>query len=64
MEENIALAFHGFLNLNGKEKLRLVEEINGYFDSTEREPIREENERKVREIRENQSNKKCLCCGK
>lgn len=40
MNENITLVFHGFLNLTNLEKLKLVEEINNYFDSNNREPIR------------------------
>ncbi len=44
MEENGTLVFHGFLNLSAKEKLRLTEEINRYFDSNDRDPIRAENE--------------------
>ena len=64
MEENVTLVFHGFLNLNGKEKLKLVEEINNYFDSNNREPIREENEIKFEGIDLNKSGKSCICCGK
>jgi hypothetical protein len=64
MEENIALVFHGFLNLTAKEKLKLVEEINDYFDSNDREPIRAENEAKFALIDWNLPEKRCRCCGK
>lgn len=64
MEENITLVFHGFLNLTAKEKLRVVEEINNYFDSNDREPIRAEYERKFAAIDWNLPEKKCKCCGK
>lgn len=64
MEENVTLVFHGFLNLSAKEKLKLVEEINNYFDSMNREPIREENEAKFREIEFNQPRKICKCCNR
>lgn len=64
MEENVTLVFHGFLNLNGKEKLKLIEEINNYFDSNNREPIREENEVKFQNIDLKKSGKSCACCGK
>ncbi len=64
MEENIALVFHGFLNLTAKEKLKLVEEINDYFDSNDREPIRAENEAKFALIDWNLPEKRCKCCGK
>ena len=63
MEENITNVFHGFLNLKNLEKLRLVEEINNYFDSTNREPIRAENEAKFKNLLSNSANSSCKCCG-
>lgn len=60
MNENVTLVFHGFLNLNGKEKLKLVESINEYFDSMNREPIREANEQKFAEI--DLAKNPCKCC--
>ena len=50
MEENITIVFHGFLNLLHLQKLKLVEAMNDYFDSNNREPIRKENEAKFAEI--------------
>ena len=64
MEENITLVFHGFLNLTAKEKLRLVEEINNYFDSNDRDPIRAENEQKFAAAGWESKEKKCKCCAK
>jgi dTDP-4-dehydrorhamnose 3,5-epimerase-like enzyme len=64
MEENITIVFHGFLNLSAKEKLKLVEAINEYFDSNDRDPIRENNETKFSEIDWNSSERKCKCCGR
>jgi len=64
MEENITVVFHGFLNLTMKEKMKLVEAMNDYFDSTQREPIREENELKFQQINFEAENKLCKCCGR
>ncbi|MDQ6788726.1 MAG: hypothetical protein M3033_18130 [Acidobacteriota bacterium] len=64
MEENVTLVFHGFLNLTAKEKLRLTEEINNYFDSNDREPIRADNEEKFKNIDLSKAEKGCKCCGK
>ena len=64
MEENITLVFQGFLNLNGKEKLRLVEAINDYFDSNEREMLRAAWDAKFAALEANSPEKKCKCCGK
>ena len=62
MEEKITVVFHGFLNLSAKEKLKLVGEINKYFDSNNREPIREENESNFQKI--DLVKQACVCCGK
>ncbi|MDQ3130444.1 MAG: hypothetical protein M3Q99_06755 [Acidobacteriota bacterium] len=64
MEENITLVFHGFLNVTNLEKLKLTEEINNYFDSMNREPIREENETKFRKLSFDAPGKVCKCCGR
>lgn len=64
MEENITIVFHGFLNLTNLEKLKLTEEINNYFDSNDREPIRADNEAKFQSLDFNAPDKKCKCCGK
>lgn len=64
MNENITVVFHGFLNLTGKEKLKLVEEMNNYFDSMNREPIREANELEFQKIKFDSADKTCKCCGR
>ena len=64
MNENVTIVFHGFLNLTAKEKLQLIEAINNYFDSNDREPIRAENETQFQRIDWSLSERKCKCCGK
>ena len=64
MEENITLVFHGFLNLPNLEKLKVVEMINDYFDSNDREPIRAANAEKFAQINFDQPEKICKCCGR
>jgi hypothetical protein len=64
MNENVTIVFHGFLNLKNLEKLKLTEEINRYFDSMEREPIRAENEEKFNQIKIGENDKICKCCGR
>lgn len=64
MEENITLVFHGFLNLTAKEKLRVIEEINKYFDSNNRDPIRADNETQFQAIDWGTGGKMCKCCGR
>jgi hypothetical protein len=62
MDENVTVVFHGFLNLTAKEKLQLVNEINTYFDSNNREPIRAENKVKFQNL--DLSSTMCKCCEK
>ncbi len=64
MNENSTLVFHGFLNLTNLEKLKFVEEINNYFDSNNREPIRAENDANFKDINFDAVNFRCKCCGK
>jgi hypothetical protein len=64
VEENITVVFHGFLNLTNLEKLKLTEEINNYFDSMNREPIRADNEAKFQKLKFDAPEKNCKCCGR
>ena len=64
MNENVTVVFHGFLNLPNLEKLKLVESINEYFDSMEREPIREANEQAFAAVGVGSTGKICKCCGR
>ena len=61
MSDNAAIVFHGFLNLSNLEKLSIVEAINEYFDSNEREPIRAKNDVRFNEIT-SAPEWKCVCC--
>lgn len=62
MEENMTIVFHGFLKLPNLEKLKVVEQINEYFDSMEREPIRAAHEEAFAKI--SFEAKICPCCGR
>lgn len=64
MSEDVTVVFHGFLNLTNLEKLKLVESINEYFDSMEREPIRTANDASFAELNVGKGERKCKCCGR
>ncbi len=64
MKENITVVFHGFLNLPNLKKLEMVEMINEYFDSNDREPIRAANEEKFAKINFDAPENMCKCCGR
>ncbi len=61
--ENVTVVFNGFFQLNGKEKLALVEAINEYFDSNDRDPIRARHEIEFAKIEFSDENR-CKCCGR
>ena len=60
LSDDAAVVFHGFLNLPNLEKLALVESINEYFDSDDREPIRAANDEQFASI----DLQDCKCCGR
>jgi hypothetical protein len=64
MTDDTIVVFHGFLNLSNLEKLKLVEAINEYFDSIEREPIRAANDEAFKGLDLGSANKVCKCCGR
>ncbi len=61
---NITVLFNGFLQLPNLEKLKLVNAINEYFDSNDREPIRKENDDKFSKIAFQDGGAKCVACGR
>lgn len=63
LSDNGALVFRGFLNLSNLEKLTIVEAINEYFDSNDRQPIRADIERRFMEIPTSTPGWTCVCCG-
>ena len=64
LSDNATVVFHGFLNLPNLEKLTIVEAINDYFDSNDREPIRAENAVDFKETSISSPNWQCVCCGR
>ncbi len=64
MNDNAAIVFNGFLQLPNLEKLTIVEAINEYFDSNEREPMRAAVEARFAEIDRNAPDFRCVCCGR
>jgi hypothetical protein len=62
MKDDLAVVFHGFLNLPNLEKLKLVEIMNDYFDNLDRrEKIRDENTQAFKAASANQDFT-CICC--
>lgn len=64
MNEDVAVVFNGFLNLPNLQKLELVNAINEYFDSNDREPIRAAADERFALIEKRSSEFRCKCCGR
>jgi hypothetical protein len=62
MNSKTTIVFHGFLQLPNLDKLELVNAINEYFDSTEREPIRAAADAEFEKLRD-AGELNCPCCG-
>lgn len=62
-DERLAVVFNGFLALSMKEKAKLVDRLNEYFDYPEkREQIRSANESVVAELISRESIPQCPSC--
>jgi hypothetical protein len=61
MDPETEFVFHGFLQLANLEKLALVNAINEYFDSMNREPIREAHDEAYAKLR-TKADLRCPCC--
>jgi hypothetical protein len=62
MKEKTAIVYHGFLQLAALEKLELVNAINEYFDSNDREPIRAAADAEFEKLRAESRSFECPCC--
>jgi hypothetical protein len=62
MKDKTTIVFHGFLQLAALEKLELVNAINEYFDSTDREPIRAAAEAEFDKVSNRSVSLSCPCC--
>lgn len=64
MKDETATVFNGFLQLQNLDKLELVNAINDYFDSNDREPIRAAADKRFAKIDRSESKFRCPCCGR
>ena len=63
MNYKTSVVFHGFLQLPNLDKLELVNSINEYFDSTERETLRAAADLEFEKLR-SEDEMNCPCCGR
>jgi hypothetical protein len=64
MKDKTTIVYHGFLQLAALEKLELVNAINEYFDSNDREPIRAAADAAFEKLQAGAASLDCPCCGR
>jgi hypothetical protein len=62
MKDKTTIVYHGFLQLAALEKLELVNAINEYFDSTDRDPIRAAADAEFEKLPIGSESITCPCC--
>ena len=58
------IVLHGFLRLPNREKMKVVNVMNEYFDSTEKERLRAELDERFEALEVIQNGIECKCCGR
>ena len=64
MDKDAEVFLHGFLKLPNLQKLKVINAINEYFDSDEREGVRAEHERRFADLVAAKGISECKCCGR
>jgi hypothetical protein len=62
MNKDAIVVLHGFFQLPNLEKKKVVDAINDYFDSTDREPIRAAYDEAFDRLRSDEPSFECKCC--
>ena len=62
MNKDAIVVLHGFFQLPNLEKKKLVDVINDYFDSMDREPIRAKYDEAFAQLKSNDPSFECKCC--
>lgn len=63
LERDALIVFNGFLRLPTRQKMDIVNAVNEYFDSNDRDPLRKGYEDEMAEIRASADAPDCKCCG-
>lgn len=62
MNDDVVHVFNGFLRLRNLDKLAMVEAINEYFDSIDRETIRRNADLRYQDLLDSPNQPVCTCC--
>ena len=64
MNKDAIVVLHGFFQLPHLEKKKVVDAINDYFDSMDREPIRAGYDGAFEQLKSDDPTFECKCCGR
>ena len=64
MDSDAVIVIHGFLALPNLEKIKVVDAMNEYFDSTEKEPVRAKYDELFESLGVIENEIECKCCGR
>lgn len=64
MNNDSIVVLHGFFQLPHLQKKKVVDAINDYFDSTDREPIRAGYDEQFELLKSSEPEFECKCCGR
>ena len=64
MDKDTEVILHGFLKLPNLQKLQMINAVNDYFDSNDRESVRAEHERRFAALVTAKDISECKCCGR
>lgn len=62
MNKDAIVVLHGFFQLPHLEKKKVVDTINDYFDSMDREPIRAAHDSAFAQLKSKDPSFECKCC--
>lgn len=62
MNKDAIVVLHGFFQLAHLQKKKVVDAINDYFDSLDREPIRAEYDSAFAKLEADEPSFECKCC--
>ena len=64
LDRDALIVLHGFLALPNRDKMKVVEAMNEYFDSTAKDEIRADYDAQFEMLRVTEGGLECKCCGR
>ena len=64
LDPDALVVIHGFLALPNKTKMQVVDAMNEYFDSDEKEGVRAKFDESFAKLLAERADIECVCCGR